>query len=310
MMEEGRKEILGKHGYVLAGRESGVKLCHWVSQKLVEDRPCYKEVFYGIECHRCMQISPSIDICNQKCLFCWRYQGMNNIRKDVVFDEPREVVERCIAGQRELVSGFRGDHRVSEKMWQEARDPNQVAISLAGEPTMYPYLGELIGEFRKRDMTVFMVTNGTMPEVIEELEHLPDQLYVTLAAPNEGIYRRLCVPDSSTQWDKIMGTLDLLPSLDTRTVVRHTLVADWNIGWEKEYVELIKRAEPDLIEAKGYVFVGDSRRRMNLSNMPTHETVREFALKEASSLGLDLLMEKEDSRVVLLGKKGSKLSIR
>ncbi len=225
----------------------------------------------------------------------------DTIRK-VEFDEPKDIAERCIAGQRKLVTGFRGDHRVSEEMWQEARNPNQVAISLAGEPTMYPYLGELIKEFGKRGMTTFLVTNGTYPNILKGLSHLPTQLYVTLPAPNERIYRQLCVPDSRQQWGKIMETLDLLPSIDTRTVVRHTLVADWNIGWEKQYSELISRADPDLIEAKGYVFVGDSRRRMNLSHMPSHQTVKEFAKRERELLGLELLKEKADSRVVLLGE--------
>ncbi len=308
-MEPDKLDILRKHGYVITGRGSGVKLCHWVGRKLVDGRACYKEVFYGIECHRCMQMSPCIDLCNQKCLFCWRYQGMGPAKGKVEFDEPVEIVDRCLEGQRELVSGFRGDNRVSEKMWQEARNPNQVAVSLAGEPTMYPYLGELIRELHRRKMTVFLVTNGTAPEALKRLEHLPDQLYVTLAAPNQRVYQRLCIPDTPGQWKNLMETLDILPGLNTRTVIRHTLVAHWNIGWEREYAELISRAEPDFVEAKGYVFVGDSRRRMNLSNMPSHDTVKEFALKEAEFLGLDLLMEKADSRVVLLGEKNSRLSV-
>ena len=142
-MKDSKKDILKKHGYILTGEESGVKLCHWVSEKLISGRSCYKEDFYGIECHRCLQMSPAVDVCNQKCLFCWRYQDYDN-RLDVEFDEPEKIVERSIEAQKKLVSGFRGDDRCSEDMWKEAREPNQVAISLAGEPSMYPYLGDLI----------------------------------------------------------------------------------------------------------------------------------------------------------------------
>ncbi len=302
-MRQQKKDILEKHGYSLTGEESAVKLCHWVSEKLINDRSCYKEDFYGIQCHRCLQMSPIVDVCNQQCLFCWRYQDYHE-RKDVEFDEPEKIVENSIEAQRELVSGFRGDERCSEEMWEEAREPNQVAISLAGEPTLYPQLGELIKEYEKRGMTTFLVSNGTNPDALRDLSTLPTQLYVTLAAPNEDIYRKLCVPKSSSLWDRLLRTMDILSGLDTRTVVRHTLVKDWNIGWEDRYAELIRRADPDFVEAKGYVFVGDSRRRMTIDNMPDHDLVRSFAEREAEILGLELLREKEDSRVVLLGESG------
>lgn len=303
-MKESKKDILKKHGYILTGEESGVKLCHWVSEKMISGRSCYKEDFYGIECHRCLQMSPAVDVCNQKCLFCWRYQDYDK-RTGIEFDEPENIVERSIEAQKKLVSGFRGDDRCSDEMWKEARDPNQVAISLAGEPAMYPYLGDLIEEYKKRGMTTFLVTNGTRPEILENLSTLPTQLYFTLAAPNRKVYEKLCVPSSKHLWGKIQETLKLFPSLDTRTVVRHTLVKDWNIGWKKQYTDLIEKADPDFVEAKGYVFVGDSRRRMNLDNMPSHDDIKEFGKREAEVLGLELLKEKKDSRVVLLGEAGT-----
>ena len=302
-MREEKKEVLEKHGYVLTGEESAVKLCHWVSEKLINDRVCYKEDFYGIDCHRCLQMSPNVDYCNQQCLFCWRYQDYQK-RDQIEFDDPEEIVDRSIKAQKKLVTGFKGDDRCDLDMWEEARDPNQVAISLAGEPAMYPYLDELIEEYEKRGMTTFLVTNGTRPDILEDLDTLPTQLYVTLAAPNKDIYERLCVPKSSGLWNRVKKTLELFPSLDTRTVVRHTLVKDWNIGWEEDYVELMKKADPMFVEAKGYVFVGDSRNRMNIDNMPSHDLIKEFAEKEADLLGLDVIDEKEDSRVCLIGEEG------
>lgn len=298
-----KKDILKKHGYVLTGEESAVKLCHWVREKLISGRSCYKEDFYGIECHRCLQMSPAVDVCNHTCLFCWRYQDYAVRDEKITYDLPENIVEKSIEAQRELVSGFRGDHRCSESMWQEAREPNQVAISLAGEPAMYPYLGDLIEEYTKRNMTTFLVTNGSLPRVLEELDTLPTQLYVTLAAPNEKIYKRLCVPKDGASWDDLKKTLSILPSLDTRTVIRHTLVKGWNLGWEREYARLVRTGDPDFVEAKGYVFVGDSRRRMNLDNMPSHDTIKSFGEREAELLGMSLLREKRDSRVILLGNQ-------
>ncbi len=304
-MKDKKKEILKKHGYALTGEESGVKLCQWVGEKLIHGGSCYKEDFYGINCHRCLQMSPVIDFCNQSCLFCWRYQDHRK-KEDVNFDDPETIVEKSLEAQKKLVSGFGGDERCSKEMWEESKEPNQVAISLAGEPTLYPHLDELIKEYEKRGLTTFLVTNGTNPaalEKLEELDTLPSQLYITLAAPNEKIFEKLCVPDSDKLWSKLMDSLKIMQSLETRTVVRHTLVDEWNIGWESEYSKLLKKANPDFIEAKGYVFVGDSRTRMSLDNMPSHETVKGFAKKISELTGYDLLQEKERSRVVLLGKE-------
>jgi tRNA wybutosine-synthesizing protein 1 len=195
-------------------------------------------------------------------------------------------------------------------MFEEARNPNQVAISLAGEPTIYPRLGELIDVCRKRGMTTFLVTNGTFPEALKELDPLPTQLYVTVAAPNEAVYKRLCVPRIADGWSRLMQTLELLPSLGTRTVIRHTLVQEWNIGWEEQYAKLDEVANPLFIEPKGYVFVGESRKRMSISNMPSHKTVQDFASRLASILDIDVLKERPDSRVVLLGERGVRLSVQ
>jgi tRNA wybutosine-synthesizing protein 1 len=107
-----------------------------------------------------------------------------------------------------------------------------------------------------------------------------------------------------------MKTLELLPSLSTRTVIRHTLVKDWNMGWEEDYARLDELADPIFIEPKGYVFVGDSRTRMTMDNMPSHASVREFSARLAKRLSLELLCEREDSRVVLIGDKNAKMRVR
>ena len=308
-MDERTLEHLAKQQYRVVGGTGAVKLCHWMRQKLIYGRPCYKEVFYGIDCHRCMQMTPCVNACNFRCLFCWRYHGMTGQEK-MTYPEPEALLEECVAQQRLLLSGFKGDARCDQALWKEASAPNQVAISLSGEPTLYPRLGDFIELCRSRGMTTFLVTNGSVPKALEKLSCMPTQLYVTVAAPNEKLFERLCVPQTSHAWDNLMKTLELLPSLNTRTVIRHTLVDGWNIGWEEEYSKLDSIADPYLIEPKGYVFVGDSRTRMTISNMPLHASVRQFSTRLADRLSLDILAEKEDSRVVLIGKKGSKLRVR
>jgi tRNA wybutosine-synthesizing protein 1 len=225
-------------------------------------------------------------------------------------DDPEVIVDEAIAAQRVLISGFKGDERCDKVLFQEAREPNQAAISLSGEPTLYPKLGGLIEVLKKRGFTTFLVTNGTLPKALEKLDPLPTQLYVTVAAPNEEIYKRLCVPRTANGWRLLRETLELLPSLDTRTVIRHTLVEGWNVGWEDEYARLDELARPLFIEPKGYVFVGDSRQNMTVRSMPSHARVRLFADRLTKALsGYEFLAERVDSRVVTLARDRSRAKI-
>jgi tRNA wybutosine-synthesizing protein 1 len=208
----------------------------------------------------------------------------------------------CINAHRELVSGYKGDPRCDLTLWEESRNPNQVAISLSGEPTLYPYLDEFIRLCKNRGMTTFLVTNGTQPKTLENLSCMPTQLYVSVVAPSPEIYKKLCRPAISNSWSSLKRTLELLSSLNTITVIRHTLIQDWNLGFEEEYAKLDKLAEPTYIEPKGYMFVGYSRKRLNISNMPKHLKIRQFAEKLAFLLDYKLVGERVDSRVVLLRK--------
>ena len=293
--------ILEKQHYAIVGEHSGVKLCHWMRQSLLFNRECYKQTFYGIKSHRCLQMTPTINQCNHICLFCWRHQGFTE-KEIKEMDDPKYILDKSIEAQRRLITGIKGDARCNQTKWKEANEPNMVACSLSGEPTLYPRLGEFFEECHKRNMTTFLVTNGTNPKILRDLDPLPKQLYISVVAPNKEIYKKICSPFISGGWERINQTLELLPSLDTRTVIRHTLVQDWNMDdkYIKAYAKLDEKASPMFIEPKGYVFVGNSRKRMNLSNMPSHNDVHEFGSKLSNILGYDLTMEKPDSRVVLL----------
>ncbi|MCQ2056543.1 MAG: 4-demethylwyosine synthase TYW1 [archaeon] len=307
-MDETHRNLLIKQQYRLYNDHSALKLCHWMKESMVHGRTCYKQDFYGIESHRCLQMTPAINECSHSCQFCWRVQG-----KDFEVSswaEPKDILENLIQQQRLLISGFNGDPRCSKKMFAEAQNPNQVAISLAGEPLIYPYLSDFLKVCHSKKMTTFLVTNGTYPEKLMDLDELPSQLYVTIAAPNEEIYKRVCRPKISNGWQKIMKTLESLPSLKTRTVIRHTLVKNLNFGWVDDYARLDKIGDPFLIEPKGYVFVGGSRMRLSLSNMPSFTEIVDFSEQLGDKVGMDVIKEKMDSRVVLLGHPDTETNIK
>ena len=107
-----------------------------------------------------------------------------------------------------------------------------------------------------------------------------------------------------------METLELLPSLSCRKVIRITLVKGWNMGHEEAYARLIERADPDFVEPKAFMWVGFSRRRgLGFENMPTHEEVSAFSERLSAELSYNILDESVPSRVVLLSKYDRKWPI-
>ncbi len=302
MLDETRRRLLEKQHYQLVGAHSAVKPCTWLKKALRGEGFCYKQKFYGIESHRCMQMTPAVAWCTHSCVFCWRNTDMSSSGDDMIWEEPEEIVSQSIEAHRQAISGFGGNTVVDPKKLNEALNPNQVAVSLAGEPTLYPYLSGLIGEYKKRGMTVYVVTNGTRPAAIKSLDVLPTNFYVSVVAPDELTYKRVCAPQISDGWERIQKTIELFPSLDTTTVVRVTAVKGLNIRDPKGYAKLISAAEPDFVEVKAFMYVGGSRLRLTMDNMPTHDEVRAFAREIAKELSYKVKDEKTESRVVLLSK--------
>ena len=295
------KEDYTKQGYRIVGQNSAAKVCLWTRKSLLGRGECYKSKFYGVPSWRCLQMTPSLFQCTHRCLFCWRnVEATLDLSSKLLPDEPGEVIDGCIAAQRELLSGFKGNPNVDMRKWREAQNPTMAAISLAGEPTMYEKLGELIAEFRMRGFTTFLVTNGTLPERLKALGAEPTQLYITVAAPDEPTYKKICGPQLADGWKGLNESLELMPSFGCRKVIRLTLVKGLNLKDARGYSELIQKASPDFIEAKAYMHVGFARSRLSLENMPGHEEVKEFSADLAFETDYEIIDESEPSRVVLL----------
>lgn len=315
MINKKVREILIKQHYALIGEHSGIQICRWTKKSLTDSGICYKEKFYNISSHRCCQMTPCL-LCMNQCEHCWRaiefFLG-NKLKK---IDEPKKIIDECIKAQKKMLSGFKGNKKINIKKWKEAQEPNQFAISLSGEPTIYPKLAKLILELRRREITSFLVTNGLLPEKISELERknaLPTQLYVSLNYPDEKIFRKLTGNKARNSWKKLKETLELLPKLKTRKVIRINLVRDLNMDNEMigDYANLVKKTKCDFIEIKGYMSVGFARKRLGYERMPTHSEIKSFAFKLLKFLPkYKFLDEKIESRVVLLGKSRKKMKIK
>jgi tRNA wybutosine-synthesizing protein 1 len=224
-------------------------------------------------------------------------------------DEPADIVEKSIVSQRKLLSGFGGNKKANMKKVKESMQPKHVAISLDGEPTLYPKIAQLIEEYKKRGMTTFLVSNGSKPEKIREIVETapPTQLYISLDAPNKELFQKIDNPMIKDAWERIMETLDILPRAGekTRTVLRMTLIKGMNMCNPEHYAELFNRAKAHFVEVKAYMWVGHSQERMCQEQMPTHEEVVKFAEHLADASGYEMVDEHIPSRVVLLKRKDS-----
>ena len=298
------KSKLEKQQYRIAGNHSAVKTCTWLKHSLKGEGVCYKNQFYGINSHQCLQCTPSAIWCNLKCIFCWRSASWYNKGKmDCVVDEPKDIIDAMIYQQRKLIAGYNKHSEVTKEKYSEAYNPKHAAISLSGEPTFYPKINELIEEFTSRNMTTFLVTNGTNPEVLAELDTLPTQLYVTLIAPNREAFKKTARPSVENAWEKVMETIELLPSLDTRKVIRLTLVPEYNMIEPENYAKLFLRSEAHFLEPKGFMSVGDARKRLSYEQMPRFPKILEFSEQIIEGTDLKIIDSKEDSAVTLIAKE-------
>jgi tRNA wybutosine-synthesizing protein 1 len=304
--------------YRLVGAHSAVKTCTWVGKALRTSgkEHCYKQKFYGVPTHRCLQMTPSLGHCTQSCVFCWRATpetlgvGWEQTQPIKAGDDPDAIVEGALAANRKLIYGWGGNEKVTKQFLEEALNPVHAAISLEGEPTLYDRLGDLVASFKAHDFrSVFIVTNGTKPEVLANLSTEPTQLYISLCAPDEATYKNTCNPMVPGAWEKVKETLDFLKSFRCPTVIRQTLVPKLNMNNIEGYAGLVKRAEPTYIEPKGAMSVGFARQRFAYEEMASFQQIEDFAAKLSEQTGYKQIDEQYESNIVLLSRLSKPINL-
>ena len=304
------RALLEKQHYEIVGNHSAVEVCGWTKKSLRGEGVCFKQKFYNISSHRCCQMTPVAIACDQKCVYCWRanehFSGQEAAKliEQAEADDPVDIIEGSIEAHLRKLTGFKGNNKVTRQLYEEARRVRHFAISLTGEPTLYRRLPELIRELHTRELTSFLVTNGLHPEVLRRLRDekaLPTQLYLSLDAPDRATWKRLDIPLRQDYWERLLASLDLMAGLDTRKVIRLTLVRGWNDHDLPGYARLIRRTgEETMVEVKSYMWLGYSRRRLDPEHMLSHEEVLEFAGNLAAELGWQVIDHAPPSRVALV----------
>jgi len=303
MLSQEAREELVKQQYKIVGEHSAVKTCGWTKKMLRGEGGCYKFIFYGIKSHQCIQMTTSIS-CANRCEFCWRgYKAPVSKEWQWNIDDPEWIINESIKAQRSLIYGFKGNPNVTQIAHEQSMMPEHVALSLTGEPIMYPKINEICRGFHQRHISTFLVTNAQYPESIRDLE-LVTQLYISVDAPNKELLKKIDKPLFSDYWERLNKSLEYMSEKKYRKAVRLTCIKDWNMCDEKGYATLIKKGDPDFIEIKAYMWVGASQERLQISNMPEHKEVKEWGIKLAEMLpDYEYVSEHVPSRVILLAKK-------
>jgi tRNA wybutosine-synthesizing protein 1 len=308
-------ENLKHKQYGVYGKHSAVAICSWNKKALKDEGVCYKQKFYNVECHRCAQITPTVLWCNQNCVFCWR--PANKMLYDIIDSDFSDNIDDIIGGLCEervkLLSGFKGNKNVSLDIYNKALVPSHFAISLSGEPTLYKDLDVFIKKIkeRKQTKTVFLVTNGLEPDILKKLNDnncLPTQLYVSIESSNKKQHMFINQPKIKDSWERLNKTIDLLPNIKTRRVIRFTLIKDINSSKEclDDFLEMFERTNTDFLEIKSYMYLGASRNILKKENMPSYEECLKYAqdLEKKSKL-FKIVDSCERSQIVLLKNKNS-----
>ena len=292
---------------------STVELCHWTKKSFKHEGSCYKHQFYGILTHRCMEFSPAGMYCENRCVYCWRpmefYDAMKMEPEQVA--EPEQILRKLMGERKKLIDGFYGDSRNDKQRLDESLLPTHYAISLSGEPTMYPKLPELIKYLKSLEATksIFLVTNGQEPDMIQKLQDedaLPTQLYLSTNAADYESFIKINKPKYDDSWERWNRTLDMLKNLDTRTVLRITLIRNYNDQKEMipAFADMFRKASPHFIEIKSYMHIGRSTNRLEHENMLEMSEVKKFSEEIAKQSKIFSIMDESlVSRISILQNK-------
>ncbi len=303
MISQSIKEKFKKQHYGMVGGHSAVKICGWTKGMIKNEGGCYKLKFYGIMSHQCLQMTTSLS-CANRCVFCWRdYKEPVSKEWKGCIDEPEFILNESLKAQEKLLVGIKGAKKANRKLYNESKDVKHVALSLTGEPIIYPKINEIIKKFHERNISTFLVTNAQYPEAIKTLSPIT-QLYLSVDAPNKKLLKEIDKPLFEDYWERLNKSLEYLSEKKQRTCIRLTLIKEINMTDLESYAGLIKKGNPNFIEAKGYIHVGAAARRLERRNMPYHEDVVSFSKELVKYLPeYEIVSEHISSRVVMLAKK-------
>ena len=183
-------------------------------------------------------------------MFCWRHHK-NPVGKEWRWktDDPYFIVDQAIQMHISMIKETKGIPGVLPERWREAHTVRHCALSLVGEPIMYPRINELLGELHRRSISTYLVTNGQHPQAIETVCPVT-QLYVSVDASTPETLEAIDRPLFSDAWDRLCSSLKSLRNRGQRTVARLTVVKGWNSDEIEGYAKLIALGHCSFVEVR------------------------------------------------------------
>ncbi|XP_009201133.2 S-adenosyl-L-methionine-dependent tRNA 4-demethylwyosine synthase TYW1 isoform X4 [Papio anubis] len=308
MITPALREALTKQGYQLIGSHSGVKLCRWTKSMLRGRGGCYKHTFYGIESHRCMETTPSL-ACANKCVFCWRHHT-NPVGTEWRWkvDQPEMILKEAVENHQNMIKQFKGVPGVKAERFEEGMTVKHCALSLVGEPIMYPEINRFLKLLHQCKISSFLVTNAQFPAEIRNLKPVT-QLYVSVDASTKESLKKIDRPLFKDFWQRFLDSLKALAAKQQRTVYRLTLVKAWNVDELQAYAQLVFLGNPDFIEVKGVTYCGESSAsNLTMAHVPWHEEVVQFVRELVDLIpDYEIACEHEHSNCLLIAHKKFKI---
>src|SRR5918992_929325 len=179
----------------------------------------------------------------------------------------------------------------------EFYDTLQMPEELVDEPDII--IEQLMAERKK-------LTNGQEPDMLKRLvveDALPTQIYLSTNASNKKIFYQINRPRHRDAWERWWESLRLLATLDTRTVLRMTLIKGYNDSYDfvREFADMMVQGDPHFIELKSYMHIGMSTQRLKQDHMLEMNEIRNFAAKLCAKMrSFKVMDESEISRIVVL----------
>ncbi|XP_034025486.1 LOW QUALITY PROTEIN: S-adenosyl-L-methionine-dependent tRNA 4-demethylwyosine synthase TYW1-like [Thalassophryne amazonica] len=156
---------------------------------------------------------------------------------------------RTLENHQNMIWQFRGVPGVKPERFEEGLAVRHCALSLVGEPIMYPEINTFIRLLHSHRISTFLVTNAQFPDEIRSLVPVT-QLYVSVDASTKESLKRIDRPLFRDFWPRFLDSLKALGEKRQRTVYRLTLVKAWNVEELQSYSELIALGQPDFVEVK------------------------------------------------------------
>ena len=226
--------------------------------------------------------------------------------------EPAEFIfAGAVENHRKMINEFKGVPGVIPDKLEEGMTVKHCALSLVGEPIMYPEISKFVRLLHAEKISSFLVTNAQFPEAIRDLDPCT-QLYVSVDASTKESLKKIDRPLFKDFWERFLESLAELKKKGQRTVYRLTLVKGWNAEEMDNYASLVTLGQPDFIEIKGVTFCGSSKASsLTMENVPWHSEVVRFVSELVSRLEeYEISCEHEHSNCVLVANKKFKMDGR